>query len=255
MVNKNEDIMAYALATLGEFAEDELERIEAFLKTLTDPVVIDVGANIGVHSCALAPFAQVVIAIEPFLCNYNILCANIALSGQHNVFAMNAIAGAVNAMCRLPVLDTMQKLNYGALNALEYSKKQHPGFSAEVRQLTIDQICSSYKRVDFIKIDVEGGELDVLSGARETLQAHKPALLVEYHGQERCDALVTLLAQYGYKSYRQKTRIFRPNNFGGVIPEHEGLDGFDTNIIAACGDCPELTHDLEVLYDNRPPSA
>ncbi len=49
----------------------------------------------------------------------------------------------------------------------------------EVRTARLDDILSARRRVDFIKLDVEGGELGVLEGATGTLERHRPRILLE----------------------------------------------------------------------------
>jgi hypothetical protein len=61
---------------------------------------------------------------------------------------------------------------------------------------------------DFIKIDIEGGELDALVGARHTLMTHKPRLFLEMHGEtmnlkrKKVAAIVACLHELGYRDIR-----------------------------------------------------
>src|SRR5439155_11239371 len=52
---------------------------------------------------------------------------------------------------------------------------------------------------DFLKIDVEGAELAVLQGARETLRSARPNLIVETHGEAVEAAVAELLLAAGYR--------------------------------------------------------
>ena len=62
---------------------------------------------------------------------------------------------------------------------------------------TLDGLLNG-RRVAFIKVDVEGGELSVLKGATRTLQQHKPHLFLEAASPSAFAALCDFLAQFGY---------------------------------------------------------
>lgn len=74
----------------------------------------------------------------------------------------------------------------------------------DVSVSTLDIECASLNRIDFIKIDVEGGEIDCLTGGRETLQRTRPIVSVEYgypaySGYGNCaQTLFNLASHNGY---------------------------------------------------------
>ncbi len=243
MVNKNEHIMAWALAVYGEFAEDELELIERYLKP--GMTVLDVGANIGTHATAFAKMVNPgpVYAFEPHLCNFNILCGNIAMRGTQNVYPQRAMIGSENRMHMLQQVDAEQSANFGSLKALGIESQA--GFPTP--ESKIDSI--GLPACDFIKIDVEGAELEVLTGAAETIDKFGPPILAECN--EYKDAAASLAAfehiapffrKHGYTMYWQYNRLYRPDNFRGSTEEKPG---HDRNIIAVRNPCDELTKGLE----------
>jgi Methyltransferase FkbM domain len=65
--------------------------------------------------------------------------------------------------------------------------------------LTIDEIASAHYLPDFIKIDVEGAEVDVLRGAKNTLATRRPSLVVEVHSKALENACIELLHFREYK--------------------------------------------------------
>jgi FkbM family methyltransferase len=77
--------------------------------------------------------------------------------------------------------------------------------------LTVDEYVSEHHlRVDWIKVDVEGGELAVLAGAHDTLRDHRPRLIVEEHSlvygalpAGHKDAVLDRLRGHGYLTYHE----------------------------------------------------
>ena len=63
--------------------------------------------------------------------------------------------------------------------------------------ITLDNVKLS--QVDFIKIDVEGMEIDVLRGATKILKKHRPMMLIEHIKSDK-KVLVDMLRSFGYKS-------------------------------------------------------
>ncbi len=242
LFNKNEHIMAYALVQYGEFAEDELERIERYLKP--GMVAIDVGANIGTHATAFAQMVGdkgLVYAIEPHPCNFNILCGNIAFRATQLVFPIRAMVGDKDATHRLPLVDANHPANFGALHAIGI---EATGLGIETQEMRIDSM--GLNRCDLIKIDVEGDEDKVILGATETIRKFSPVILAECLDLVDADAskakLLPLLHVLGYKTYWLNTRLYRPNNFRGST---EVQEGHDRNVLAVRNPIPELTEGLQ----------
>lgn len=73
---------------------------------------------------------------------------------------------------------------------------------------TVDQLCAKFDRLDWLKIDVEGGELGVLLGAEGTLERLRPRVLVEDHSrvyswtarQDTTRRILDLLNGFGYQT-------------------------------------------------------
>jgi FkbM family methyltransferase len=140
--------------------------------------VLDIGANIGCTAIALSQLANggSVNAFEPVPRTFASLYAN---AGKlPNVSVHNFALGSCSAT--LP----MQGDNHnssGAFIANDYHITQPGHFTIDVPVRTLDDAFPSLgiDRVDFMKVDVEGFELDVFEGARETLQRFKPRVVLE----------------------------------------------------------------------------
>lgn len=124
--------------------------------------VIDVGAYIGDMTIFYAQYSPRVVAIEPLFDAYQCLKWNMA--EQDNVDCINAAAGSKKGKCSLQT----DSNNIG----MTYVKK-----GKDVDVITIDSL--GYEEVSYMKIDVEGKELEVLKGARQTIDRWKPILDIE----------------------------------------------------------------------------
>ena len=92
------DHIADKIARHGLYEKDVLEFLLALLKLLPQPVVLDIGANIGNHTLAFATVAAQVHAFEPIPAIHALLSQNVAQNQLHNVvvqnFALSDTAGS-----------------------------------------------------------------------------------------------------------------------------------------------------------------
>jgi FkbM family methyltransferase len=144
-------------------------------------IALDVGANVGAYALVLGQWVGprgTVYAFEPAPQAYDGLVGHIALNGLTDVVQPIAMAvGGSAATARLLVAGTHGESRLGGHSELE-------GPSIDVSVTTIDDFCARHHlEPDFIKVDVEGAELDVLRGARETIRrrGRDLSLFVEMH--------------------------------------------------------------------------
>ena len=131
-----------------------------------DWVCIDVGANIGYHSILMSRLATNgrIFAFEPTITS-RMLHKNLAFNNVSNVEVLEQAVGAVS----------------GNKNDELYRIWGRKPEKATYEFITIDDFVKSrgLTRVDFIKVDVDGFDIEVLEGAKETLSRLKPVVLVE----------------------------------------------------------------------------
>jgi len=145
-------------------------------------IVIDIGAYVGLYACMASEIVGSegkVIAVEPNPRNYKQLIENININKQCNIEAVNMAAAEQKGTARLFFK------HHGTVSSLKGS-----GDSTTVSVTTVDDIAAErgLKKIDVIKIDVEGYEINVLRGAERTLKENpKITLIVDsyhYHGEE-----------------------------------------------------------------------
>jgi FkbM family methyltransferase len=150
-------------------------------------VVVDVGAHIGrytiIASKQVGPNGKV-IAIEAEPRNFEMLNRNIKLNRLANVMTLNYAATSKEAKIRLylPAGDIFTKYNTIISNWMWVRPEDK---FVEVNGNTLDNLLQQIglRQVNWIKIDVEGAEFEVLKGANNLLLNNKDiVLLVEVHG-------------------------------------------------------------------------
>ena len=168
-------------------------RLTAALRQLLRPgmVVADVGANIGYFALLAArrvsPGGKV-IALEPFPESYCLLVKNVRANGLANVVPLQVAAGDA---ARCATLHVYEKANWNRLGA------PGPGVlgAVPVQVEALDILLSAERRVDLVRMDVEGAEYEVLLGARGILTRDLPYLVIEVHRQ--------LLGEVSYRRLRE----------------------------------------------------
>lgn len=225
--NSHDSTIGASLTKYGEWAEHEIELLSRIIPA--GATVLDVGANIGCHSVAFSrmvgPTGRV-MAFEPFSDNFAMLRLNTREQG--NVIATQALVGASQGVATLD----LRRLaapgeNYGAI-----SYKRIPQISGEEMngadlaisaQVALDMFAAL--PVEFVKIDVEGMEFDVLIGARGLIAKRRPIFYFEQNSAAMFPSIASLLFEMGYQLFwhvcypfnRSNFRRDRENIFGAAI--------------------------------------
>ncbi len=109
-------------------------------------------------------------AFEPQRLVFQILAGNMAINNLTNVHCEQKCVADAPGQVKVPILDTEKINNWGGMSLENTSE----GESVEV--ITLDSLKLS--RCDFLKIDVEGMELQVLKGGEATINAFRPVIYV-----------------------------------------------------------------------------
>lgn len=130
-------------------------------------MVIDVGAFIGDHTIAYLNKVRengMVYAFEPYINAFE--CLKFNLKNYKNLNAFNYALGNSEDYISMEIVETNDGMNF---------IKQ----GNDIRITRLDTISQNFTKLDFIKIDCEGYELDVLQGGQRTIQKYKPKMLIE----------------------------------------------------------------------------
>ena len=173
------ELRCSAMSLLGRLGLYERAQLD-FLRRLVAPgaVVVDVGAHFGIYTqalCSRVGASGRVHAFEPQTRVFSALQRR--LSAQHNLelhrVALSCRAGAHTL--RIPYL--MPGVPEPALATLESLNGPHETDAIVTR--TLDSYRQSLPGLAFVKVDVEGHEIDFLDGAREILASCRPIVQVE----------------------------------------------------------------------------
>ncbi len=130
-------------------------------------IFVDIGAHMGTYALSLAPYCKEVHAFECQRMTYYQLCAGIALNSLDNVYPYNFALGNNQDSGKQMKLKIISE-DGGGSSICNLPINHH---CLREEQVTIKNLDSFHlENVGFLKIDVEGAEIDVLKGAQETLK-------------------------------------------------------------------------------------
>ena len=170
--NYNKELMETHLVDHGIWDQWELEEFDNYISD--DAIILDIGANKGTHSIywSIVRHAKKVIAFEPMKDVFDIFIKNIELNQLQDVIIPYNIG--LGAKSSLGSTRYMRPGN-GMLTTIQEDS------TGDLTIDALDNIDLQVDRIDFIKIDTEGYELEVLKGSIQTIKKYKPVLSIEIH--------------------------------------------------------------------------
>lgn len=171
----------------------ELDKQKLFERTIQPgKVVYDLGANVGFYtllSSVIVGASGKVYAFEPLPRNINYLRQHMKINQVENVQIIEAA-----------ISDKTGEVTFN--EGADPSTGRIDGNGAiYVKCVALDQLYASNEVLapDFMKIDIEGGELLALQGARQIIEKHHPVIFLATHGNEVHVQCLKLLASFGYE--------------------------------------------------------
>ncbi len=152
------------------YQQATIDEASKYLKNFN--CAIDVGANIGLHTVRFSKIFKSVHAFEPTSINYECLEKNTAsLQNIHlNKFGLGATASRESI--KLPI----DSNNCGGFSIVDWQNHSQEFLEETIEIKTLDSLKLA---PDLIKIDVQGFDLNVLMGGKNTLTKFKPVVIVE----------------------------------------------------------------------------
>lgn len=199
LIFSDDPTIGKSLEHYGEYCYREIELILPLLGP--DSFVLDVGANIGTHTLALAPHVSKVVAFEPDPENIGLLQKNCGMQDR----------GVAKRISVNPFALSNEQLMVST--QFDYGKtKIVPG--GDIVTVPLDEI-KGFPRIDLIKIDVEGMEYNVLLGAKNTLMYFRPILFIEMQDASLNSLVFDFLDSLGYNMFWAPCATYNPNNHKG----------------------------------------
>lgn len=168
------EIEHYRADTFYDKEPETLKWIESF----QNGTFADVGANIGIYSlyCAALHPEMTVLAFEPVKQNFDRLLENIKLNGFANIVSVNCAIGSVNGLTSI----FLPEIEIGKSGAQIHTpvNEHNKSFQAKQIQQVMECTLDLWQGIDYLKIDVDGHEMDVLIGAGGIFNRFK-SLLIE----------------------------------------------------------------------------
>ena len=188
-----EDHIAKVIRETSTFYEAEM-LADARSRLFYPACVVDVGAHVGNHTVYFAHVLGVrTLSFEPNPATFRQLELNVSDNGLAPLCSLyNAAVGAATSRARAePAPDQNSGMATVALDP-----------EGAVNVVALDDVLEKEPRVDLIKIDVEGWELDVLRGGARILERHQPLLYVEIM-EDKFNAVRRHLGAAGYECWKR----------------------------------------------------
>ena len=187
-------------------AEIRDEPAEWMLDTIASGMtVIDIGAHQGRYAIRFSQkvgATGLVVAVEPNERNQAVLAQNLELNGIRNVKSVQAACWS-----RREALEFLPGITLDLSRVGESRGRKH-----DTVGLPLDELAESLslQRVDVLKIDVEGAELEVLEGGKPILEKFRPRIFLEFHAT--LAGSIDWFRDHGYRVVRKQNDSWTERN-------------------------------------------
>lgn len=195
------DLISGCIANYGYWEQHLHFFYKNFIKP--DSIILDGGANLGFHTICFASLANKgkVYSFEPQPLIFNILSTNILLNRASDIVKQFrlGLGDEIKILKMTPLKEQVFSencINYGGRGLTDLEEGEE-----EVLLTTIDDL--NLSKLDLIKLDVQGFELETIKGGEKTIKNNYPIFFLEnYIGVEKDQIVLQLLQDWGYENYR-----------------------------------------------------
>lgn len=194
------DEVAHGINLDGVYEKDFLDTFFEWLRALkvdtSTATALDVGANVGNHSLYFSDHFRKVYSFEPNPRTYKALCVNAELAKNIQCFNFGLSDQTRTASLSVKPEDPH--------DSGDVSVTDEPGNGSQSIVLRALDTLDDVEGVKLIKIDVEGHEYQVISGARDLIENSRPIILFEQQKRDFKNGIppvMALLNELGYKTF------------------------------------------------------
>lgn len=213
-IHKNEfayffnDTISKEIDIDGVYEKEEISIISNIVNR--NSTIIDIGANIGNHSLAFSKFSKKIYSFEAHPKTFQVLkfnCSNIKKIKLYNI--------GISDKSGVLYFKNTKTDNIGGRKLSQFGN-----IKSKINKL--DDIINPKKKIDLIKLDVEGHEYQALIGMKKIIKNNKSFLFIEFceNNFAKRKKIIKLLENYGYtKAYffKKKSEIFKKNYINLII--------------------------------------
>ena len=167
----NSDIVCNEIKKCNSWEKDLSKFLDDNIKK-TD-IIIEAGTHIGTHTIKLGLLGNKVYGFEPFPQSNYLVKKNLEINNIDNVILFDNALSDINKTIYLEYHNPLER-NIGGWGLYFETKEEN---NIKVECITIDSL--NLDKIDFIKLDVEGYEKDVLLGGINTIKKFKPLIIFE----------------------------------------------------------------------------
>jgi len=180
---KKDIYICKSLLEYGEWSELEIDLYKDIIKT--DAIIIEAGSHIGSHTVPLSKIAKegCLYAFEPQLLLFNLLNNNIKENNISNTeIYLEAVSNKeetvkLNQVDYKELYKNNDEINSGGLD-FKVLVSNNDGY--EINVITLDNKFKHLEKLDFIKIDAEGNEFEILKGGKNLINRFHPIIYLEF---------------------------------------------------------------------------